>query len=136
MKKVFYTALLALTLSACADAKKDEKAIQKEVLDYHDKVMDDDHQATINKMKLDTLIHKADSLKTDKQEAMKLSEKLTEASDGMSDWMVKLNLDNSGKNHDDIMKYWKGQKAQVEHIDSLYTIAINESTTYIQKTTK
>jgi PBP1b-binding outer membrane lipoprotein LpoB len=135
MKKLLYPALLALVLTGCANAQKEEKAIQKEVLDNHDKVMADDEKAMINKMKLDTLIRKADSLKIDKQAATELSSKLSYADDAMSDWMKKLNLDNSGKNHDDIMKYWHEQKVQVKQIDSLLVNAVTESAAFIQKTT-
>lgn len=136
MTKLFYAAAFAIILTGCANAQKEEKALQKEVLDSHDKVMGDAEKATMNKMKLDTLILKADSLKIDKQAATALSTKLTYADDAMSDWMQKLNLDNSGKNHDDIMKYWLGQKAQVKQIDSLLVSATKESSAFIQNTVK
>jgi cell division septal protein FtsQ len=136
MKKIFYMAMVAVALAGCENAKKEEKAIQKEVLDSHDKVMGHDEQAMINKMKLDTLIKKADSLKINKQEALTLSNKLTYADDAMGDWMKKLNLDNSGKNHDDVMKYWHQQQAQVKTIDSLLVSATTEAGAYIQKVNK
>lgn len=129
-------AALAAVLSGCANAQKEEKAIQKEVLDSHDKIMGDDEKAMINKMKLDTLIQKADSLKINKQDALILSTKLTYADDAMSDWMKKLNLDNSGKNHDAIMNYWRQQQVQVKMVDSLLVSATTESAEFIQKTTK
>ena len=135
MNKLLYLALFALVLTGCANAQKEEKAIQKEVIDSHDKIMADDEKAMVNKMKLDTLIRKADSLKIDKQAATTLSNKLGYADDAMSDWMKKLNLDNSGKNHDDIMKYWQQQKVQVKQIDSLLVNAITESAAFIQKAT-
>jgi hypothetical protein len=135
MKKIYYASLFALTLSACANAKKEEKALQKEILDIHEKVMADDEKAVLNKMKLDTLILKADSLKIDKQEAVALNTKLGYADDAMSDWMKKFDPDNSGKNHDDVMKYLKAQRAQVKQIDSLLINATTESATYLQKTT-
>lgn len=87
-------------------------------------------------MKLDTLIKKADSLKIDKPTATALSVKLVSADDAMGDWMKNLNLDNSGKNHDDIMKYWRKQKQQVATIDSLLVSATSQSTTFIQSTVK
>lgn len=136
MKKLFYIALSAFVLSACANAKKEEKALQKEVLDSHEKVMSHDEKAMINKMKLDTVIHIADSLKLNKAEAMALSNKLVYADEQMSDWMGKLNLDNSGKNHDDIMKYWELQKTQVKQIDSLLLNASAEAEAYLQKNIK
>ncbi|RKR83246.1 hypothetical protein BDD43_3450 [Mucilaginibacter gracilis] len=136
MKKLFYMALVALALTGCANAKKEEKALQKEVLDSHDKVMGDDEKAMINKMKLDTLIQKADSLKIDQQTAKALSAKIVYADDAMSDWMKNLNLDNSGKNHDDIMKYWRSQHTQVKQIDSLLVSATTEADVFIKKIIK
>lgn len=136
MKKIFYAALLALALTGCANAQKEEKALQKEVLDSHDKVMADDEKAMINKMKLDTLIQKADSLKINKETATALKNKLTNADDAMSDWMKKLNLDNSGKNHDAIMTYWRQEHQQVKQIDSLLVSATDESAAFIKTTTQ
>jgi len=136
MKKLLYIGLLAVVLTGCANAQKEEKALQKEVLDSHDKVMADDEKAMINKMKLDTLIKKADSLKINKQTANQLSSKLTAADDAMSDWMKNLNLDNSGKNHDDIMKYWREQHVKVKQVDSLLVAATNESAAFIKTTQK
>ena len=136
MKKLFYIAALSMVLAGCENAKKEEKAIQKEVLDSHDKVMGDDEKAMINKMKLDTLIQKADSLKINKQNAIILSTKLIYADNAMGDWMKKLNLDNSGKNHDDVMKYWREQKELVKMIDSLLVTSTTESGAFIQKNVK
>jgi len=136
MKKLFYITALAATLTGCANAQKEEKTLQKQVLDGHDKVMAHDEKAMINKMKLDTLIQKADSLKINKQNALILSTKLTYADDAMSDWMKKLNLDNSGKNHDAIMSYWRQQQAQVKTIDSLLVTSTTESDAFIQKNLK
>lgn len=133
MNKLVYIAVSVLMLSACANAKKEEKVLQKEVLDSHEKVMANDEKAMINKMKLDTLIKKADSLKLNKQEAVELSNKLVYADEKMSDWMGKLSLDNSGKNHDDIMKYWEAQKIQVKQIDSMLVDATAQSEAYLTK---
>jgi hypothetical protein len=137
MNKIFYSLLFALlVLGACNGSKDEEKAIQKEVLDSHDQIMGDDEKAMVNKMKLDTLIQKADSLKLDKKTAVELSTRLTYADNRMSDWMGKINLDNGGKNHDDIMKYWAAQKKEVKQIDSLLLSAVAESGTFIEKVGK
>jgi hypothetical protein len=119
--------------TACKEAKKEEKEMQQQVLDVHEKVMNDDEAAMHNKMKLDTLMHKMDSLKTDKQEAVKLSTELTKASDAMSNWMSNFNPDYSGKNHDDIMKYLEGQREQVKQVDSMLINATKASSDYLQK---
>jgi hypothetical protein len=59
MKKTGYLVLIALCLAACNNAKKDEKAsqkkeekaLQKQIIDFHEKVMADDEKAMINKLK-------------------------------------------------------------------------------------
>jgi hypothetical protein len=135
MKRLSYTCLVIMLLSACANAKKQEADLQKQVMDVHEKVMADDEKAMISKMKLDTIIHKADSLKTDKVIPTSLSGKLTVADDKMSDWMKNFNADNSGKNHDDVMKYLQSQLIEVKAIDSLLKSATTASNTYLQKTT-
>lgn len=136
MKKIAYIGLLALVLTGCKNAQKDEIAIQKEVLAIHDKVMGDDQKLEDNKMKIDTLIKKADSLKINKKEATDYSNMLNQTQEQMSDWMGKLDIDNTGKNHDDIMKYWEAQKMAGEHIDSLYTAALSKSDIYLQNIKK
>ncbi len=136
MKKLSYCLFTLLILSACTDQKKEENALKNEVLDLHEKVMAEDEKAMVNKMKLDTLLIKADSLSINKQTARTLDANLNDVANKMGDWMRKLNLDNAGKSHDDIMNYWKQQKVQVKHIDSLYVNAITESDNYIKKSIK
>jgi len=132
MKKLCYIAGLTLILCGCANAQKQEIAIQKEVLTMHDKLMEEDQKVQDNKMKIDTLLHKADSLKINTIDAVAYSKMLTDAANRMSDWMGKLNLDNSGKNHDDIMKYWETQKATAKQLDSVYSVAISKTNNYLK----
>lgn len=135
MKRLFYTCLAIVCLSACANAKKEEANLQKQLMDVHEKVMADDEKAMISKMKLDTIIRKADSLKTDRAIPTSLNGKLIAADDKMSDWMKNFNADNSGKNHNDVMKYLRAQLTEVKAIDSLLISATAVSNTYLQKTT-
>lgn len=136
MKKLFYTTLVVLSFTACANPKKEEKASQDDVFKLHEKTMADDEKAMINKMKLDTVIHKLDSLKTNKQEVAKLSTNLIAADDAMSNWMKNFNPDYTGKSHDDVMKYLREQKLQVKQIDSLLLDATKQSEQYLLKVKK
>ena len=136
MKKILTIAVIALTLSACNDNKKQEKALQQQILDFHDKVMGDDEKAMVNKMKLDTLIHKADSLKTDKQQLSQLSTQLIKADDAMSDWMKGFSLDYTGKSHDEIMTYLQQQQVKVKQVDSVLVDATTASAAYLDKIKK
>ena len=121
---------------ACNDTKKQEKELQTQIINFHDKVMGDDEKAMINKMKLDTLIRKADSLKTDKTELTKLSEQLVKADDAMSDWMKNFSLDHSGKSHDEVMNYLQQQQLKVKQVDTLLLNATEASSAYINKLKK
>lgn len=140
MKKTIYLLLMALCLSACGDSKnenkKAEKALQKEVIDFHEKVMADDEKAMINKLRMDTLILKAESLKINKQDAVKISAKLTAADNAMSKWMSDLNLEFTGKSHNEVMKYLKEEQEKVKQVDLMLLDATNESAAYIQKVYK
>lgn len=133
MKKIAYLSALVLLLAACNDTKKQEKALQKEILDYHDKVMGDDEQAMIRKMKLDTIIHIADSLKAEHTEASKLQAQLVLADNKMSDWMKDFSLDYKDKSHDEIVNYLQAQKKTIKSIDSLLINATNAASQYLQK---
>ena len=136
MKKILPIAIIALSLTACNDDKKQEKALQQQILDFHDKVMGDDEKAVVNKMKLDTLIHKADSLKTDKQEMSKLSTQLIKADDAMSDWMKGFSLDYTGKSHDQVMTYLQQQEGKVKQVDSMLVGATVASSAYLDQIKK
>ncbi len=122
---------MALSLIACNDDKKQEKALQMSVMDIHEKVMADDEKAMIAKMKLDTLIAQAKIAKADTVRLHSYSAGLTEASDKMGTWMSNFKADYTGMNHTDIMMYLTGQQAVVKHIDSLYISATNRATAYL-----
>jgi len=137
MNKLFYSVILiSLVLSACNDGKKEEKALQQEVLNIHEKVMADDEKAMVNKMKLDTMLQQAKTLKTDSTAIKSIRTKLMFADDAMSFWMSKFNPDYSGKSHDEIMKYLTDQRLKVKRIDSLLVSANGETTDYLQKVRK
>ncbi len=137
MKKLFYTIiLLSIVLSSCSDTKKQEKALQKEVLDFHEKVMADDEKAMVSKLKLDTVIMQNKLAKADTAEAHKLSAALVAADDAMGSWMQKFEPDYSGKSHDDVMKYLTDQQAKVKSVDSILIVATKEATTYLQNIKK
>jgi len=63
MKNKLLFAALLLVFTACKDTKKEEKALESQVMDLHEKVMADGETAMKSKMKMDTLILKKDSIK-------------------------------------------------------------------------
>jgi hypothetical protein len=134
MKKIFLFAALVLAITACDSSKNEEKTLQKEILDFHEKVMGDDEQAMIQKMKLDTIVQIAERLKIDKTAPEMLRSQLVVADNMMSDWMKGFTLDYTGKSHEEVIKYLQQQKKQVNVVDSLLLRAIKQATPYLQKT--
>lgn len=131
-----------LILSACKDNKKEEKALENQVMDLHEKVMAAGETAIQNKMKMDTLMLKRDSVKTAyprldtsvENKAMRnLSTEIVKADDKMSDWMHNYNPDFSGKPHQEIMDYLAQQKKIVSQINTEYNSVIQLSNQYLLK---
>ncbi len=132
MKKIFYGALITLVLAACSSGKKEEKDLQNEIMDYHNKVMAIDEKAMNNKMKLDTMILMARKSKTDTLAAVKVRNHLDSVMAKMMDWMKNFDPEHKGKSHDEIMSYLQQQKKIIKDVDSLYTDAVKTSDSIIK----
>jgi hypothetical protein len=138
MKRIFIVAMLAgLAFSGCGDAKKQEKDLLDSVIQIHDRVMGKDDKLMHNKMKLDTLLKTKLTGVPDTAAAkamlMGLKIQLSNAEDGMENWMQKFTPDQSGKSHQDIMNYYSIQKKQITAIDSTMGAAINASNKYLSQ---
>ncbi len=139
-KSILFALLLVFT--ACKDSKKEEKALESQVMDLHEKVMGAGETAMQNKMKLDTLVLKKDSLKkayptldtaTENKTIRNLSSQILKVDDSMSDWMHQYNPDFSGKPHAEIMQYLNQQKKIVTQIKAQYNSVIQSSNQYLLK---
>ncbi len=135
-------AAFLLFFAACKDTKKDEKKLEAEVMEMHEKVMGDGETAMQNKMKLDTLVMKKDSVKkafpamdtsTENKTMRLLSSRILKADDAMSDWMHQYNPDFSGKTHQEVMDYLAQQKKTVGQINTQYKTVIRLSNQYLLK---
>jgi len=142
MKNKLIFATLLLIFTACKDTKKEEKALESQVMDLHEKVMADGETAMKSKMKMDTLILKKDSIKkafpgldtsAENKTMRDLSSQIVKADDAMSDWMHNYNPDFKGKSHEEIMKYLEQQKKQVSQINTQYNTVIQLSNQYLLK---
>ncbi len=131
-----------LILTACKDNKKEEKALENQVMDLHEKVMAAGETAIQNKMKMDTLMLKKDSVKTaypsldtsaENKTMRNLSTEIVKADDKMSDWMHNYNPDFSGKPYQEIMDYLAQQKKIVSQINTEYNSVIKASNQYLLK---
>ncbi len=142
MKYKLIIAAFLLIFAACKDNKKDEKKLEAEVMEMHEKVMGDGETAMKNKMKLDTLIMKKDSVKkvfpamdtsAENKKMRSLSTQILKADDAMSDWMHNYNPDFSGKPHQEVMDYLAQQKKIVGQINTQYKSVIQTSNQYLLK---
>lgn len=142
MKNNWVILILLLAFAACKDNKKDEKALESQVMDLHEKVMADGETAIQNKMKMDTLLLKKDSIKTayptldtsvENKTMRNLSSQILKADDTMSDWMHNYNPDFKGKSHEEIMQYLAQQKNKVTQINARYKAVIQTSNQYLLK---
>ena len=131
MRKTFLFAFAALALSACKDAKTEEKAVLNDVIKIHDTVMGNDEKLIQNKMKLDTLLKEAKNIEA----TTKIKQLITKANDAdslMEKWMNKFDPEQKGKSHEEIMNYLSTQKKEVKLIDSLLNNAVKETSLYLQ----
>lgn len=142
MKNKLIFAALLLTFTACKDDKKEEKALESEVMAMHEKVMADGETAMQNKMKLDTLLLKKDSIKTvfpgldtaaENKTIRGFSSNILKADDAMTDWMHNFDPEFKGKSHREIIDYLDQQKNIVGQINKQYNSVIQASTQYLLK---
>jgi hypothetical protein len=141
MNKFIIICMAVLGLQACQNTQ-DYKAVRQEVMDAHDKVMMDGEIAITNKMKLDTLAGRLDSLKhikvisdtlVEKQKINAIQLKLNHADDQMNDWMHKFDAELGSKSNEEAVLYFRAEKEKVNALDSLYKAAISESNTYLSR---
>ncbi|MEX8547951.1 MAG: hypothetical protein V5804_10160 [Mucilaginibacter sp.] len=142
MKYRIIIAASLLVFTACKDTKNDEKKLEAEVMEMHEKVMADGETAMQNKMKLDTLLLKKDSVKrafpaldtsAENKTMRSLSSRILKTDDAMSDWMHNYNPDFRGKSHQEVMNYLAQQKKTVGQINTAYKSVIQSSNQYLLK---
>ncbi|MCJ8209537.1 hypothetical protein MUY27_07440 [Mucilaginibacter sp. RS28] len=117
MKKSALALLLAITASACNNDKQEEKKVLDDILAKHETVMEADGKAVDHKMILDSLL-KNNLITAGKDSATALSKDLQTTDERMSNWMQKFNMEYKGKDHADVMKYYNGQRTEINAIDS------------------
>jgi acyl-homoserine lactone acylase PvdQ len=137
MKKLLLIiTLVGLALTACKDAKKEEKDLLDDLLKVHDKVMGNDETLMKNKMQLDSLLKLPAKDTAEKVNMKAMDIKLAAAEEAMETWMHKFEPDVTGKSHDDIMKYYGSQKKGIMSVDSQMNVAIAESNKYLSNKSK
>lgn len=103
----------------------DAKAVRKEVLNIHDKLMVDGEKVIKNKMTLDALLA-SDAIKSlpdsavKKQTISNLIKKLNKADENMMDWMHFFKDDFKGKNEQEDLAYFKSQMIKIRDVEDGY----------------
>ncbi|MHB8208780.1 hypothetical protein [Mucilaginibacter sp.] len=130
IKKLFIPLLACIALFGCNDDKKQEQALQNDVIKTHDKLMADDGAIMKNKMQLKAI---ATSNAAVKDSVAVYSKSLDDADNAMMNWMNKFSPDFTGKTHEQIITYLTAQKAEILKIDSQINISLAKSNSFISK---
>jgi hypothetical protein len=139
MKRYAIAVVLPLFFQACSSGP-DYKEARSEVLELHDKVMIDSEKAIRNRMKLDTLSAKMDSLKqvdpgldtgAASQKMAVLKARLDSADEQMNTWMRAFDAEIGGKSNDEAVAYFKEEGEKVKALDSVYGVVIKESDAFL-----
>lgn len=139
MKSPYYL-LVLLLVTACNSSQREEqtqeKELQTKLLKMHDRIMPEMetivHKETalnlaLKTMRADKKLNKSlDTISVSTHISASLS-RLKSADDAMMNWMDKLDLDFSQKNHKQIMAYLSLNYNQVGQIDSAVKKALESS---------
>ncbi|TDG35760.1 hypothetical protein EZJ43_12120 [Pedobacter changchengzhani] len=116
--------VLLMAFGGCK-TQPDAKAVRKEVLNIHDKLMVDGEKVIKNKMTLDALLA-SDAIKSlpdsavKKQTISNLIKKLNKADENMMDWMHFFKDDFKGKNEQEDLAYFKSQMIKIRDVEDGY----------------
>ncbi len=141
MRSRLLAGFLAVCLSACEPAA-DYKAVRKEVVDEHDKVMLDSERALENRDRLERFLLRLDSVKQVKtaldtmkvrEELQALNEKLTSADLDMETWMKEFDAELGDKSNSEAVAYFYGEKEKLRKMDTLFQKLLTESGDYLRR---
>lgn len=112
--------LIVFLFNACK-TEPDSKAVKKEVLNLHDKLMIDGGKVMSNKMRLDSVL-KSGKMKSpeDTADLKALITRLNQADENMMDWMHGFKDDFKGKNEQEDLDYYKSEMVKVRQVEDDY----------------
>ncbi|MBS1524941.1 MAG: hypothetical protein JST19_04790 [Bacteroidetes bacterium] len=120
--------LPVLILFSCGDNTKEENALKNDILQIHDKLMACDDALMQSKTKLDSLL----KLKTrDSLDLKAIDKQVSDADEAMETWMHQFQPDQTGKSHDEVMKYYSEQKKQIIAVESQMNAAVASAKKYL-----
>ncbi len=132
---VFFSLVTVLFFSC--KTEPDSKAVRKEVLNIHDKLMIDGEKVVKNKMKLDKILI-SDQVKMapdsvqQKQKVNDLINSLNAADEKMMDWMHFFKDDFKGKNEQEDLDYYKAEMVKIRAVEDGYIKVTRESDSLIK----
>ncbi|WP_421939663.1 hypothetical protein [Pedobacter sp.] len=119
---------LLISLNLACKTEPDAKAIRKEVLNIHDKLMLDGEKLIKNRMHLDTiLIAEKQKKSADTAQMTDLISKLNQADEKMMDWMHFFKDDFKGKTAQEDLDYYKSQMIKIRAVEDDYIKLIRAS---------
>ncbi|WP_316808722.1 hypothetical protein [Pedobacter agri] len=122
MKKIITIAfcLTVFLLGACK-TEPDAKAVKKEVLNIHDKLMIDGARVVNNRIKLDAILRSGQIKSVD--DSAKIADlvlSLNQADENMMDWMHAFKNDFNGKNEEENLNYFKSEMVKIRAVEDDY----------------
>lgn len=119
--------VIGIVFSACK-TDPDSKAIKKEVLNIHDKLMMDGEKVVKNKMKLDSVL-KSGKIKIPKDaiSVENLITRLNKADENMMDWMHFFQDDFKGKSEQENLNYYKSEMIKIRSVEDGFITVTKES---------
>lgn len=119
---------LTIFLFSACKTEPDSKAVKKEVLNIHDKLMMDGEKVVKNRMKLDSVV-KSGKVKSieDSLKIADLVSRLNQADEKMMDWMHFFKDDFKGKNEQEELDYYKSEMIKIRAVEDSYIKVTRES---------
>jgi hypothetical protein len=140
---IILTIISGLALITACKNKPDYKTARKQVLDLHDKIMNEGGFAENDEIKFDALLKsglkqlklKQPTLDTAaaRTQITTLNKKLGTGDEQMENWMHAYNNDFKGKTDQETLDYFTSEKAKVLKIDSIYKDALKISGSYLKQ---
>lgn len=144
-KKSVLCALTAISMLFTVSCKHqtDYKQVRQQVLDLHDKVMNESGTAQGYMMQFDAILKSG--LKTIKisqptldtaavkSQIIALNKTLTDAHDEMDSWMHSYNNDFKGKTDQETITYFTNEKVKLDKLDSHFKEVIKSASDYLKQ---
>lgn len=122
MKKIITLGFCSIVfLFSSCQTEPDSKAVKKEVLNIHDKLMIDGEKVVKNKMKLDSVLKSNQIMSF--EDSVKIADlvgRLNKADENMMDWMHFFKDNFKGKSEQEDLDYYKSEMVKIRAVEDAY----------------